>query len=86
MNDREQAVCRYDEGKKGFLDVTDLRSVLLDLGMLEGVRNRDQHVTAQLQMADKSRSGALSFDEFSAYYSSLVLAGELLSRHSRLSL
>lgn len=49
--------------------------MLFDLGMMEGVRNRDHYVAAQLQMADKSQSGTLSVEEFSAYYSSLVLAG-----------
>lgn len=75
MGRHQLLVCRYDENKKGFLDMTDLRSVLLDLGMMEGVRNRDHYVAAQLQMADKSQSGTLSVEEFSSYYSSLVLAG-----------
>jgi Ca2+-binding EF-hand superfamily protein len=74
-------MCRYDEGEKGFLDMSDLRSVLHDVGLLEGVRNRDQYVAAQLQMADKTHSGTLSLDEFSLYYSSLVLAGVLLARY-----
>jgi hypothetical protein len=67
--------CRYDDGSKGFLDLSDLKCALHDLGLLDAVRDKDHFAASQFALADKSRTATLSLPEFSAYYSSLVFAG-----------
>jgi hypothetical protein len=67
--------CRYDHGHKGFLDHGNFKQVLQALGMLNSVRDKDQYVSAQMLLAGNNRSDALSFHEFSNYYSSLQFAG-----------
>ena len=75
--DHEKIFDWYDQGRKGYMDMADLKSLLLDLGMLESVKDKDQFVATQMSMADKDQTRSLSLQEFSNYYSSLVFSGLL---------
>ncbi|EIE25016.1 p25-alpha-domain-containing protein [Coccomyxa subellipsoidea C-169] len=67
----QQIFSQYDKHRRGTLNAEEFRSVLTDLGILDGIPSgqlQDERATQQFRQADVDRSGSISLDEFVAYY------------------
>eukprot|EP00217_Crustomastix_stigmatica_P002796 CAMPEP_0183819806 /NCGR_PEP_ID=MMETSP0803_2-20130417/64325_1 /TAXON_ID=195967 /ORGANISM="Crustomastix stigmata, Strain CCMP3273" /LENGTH=798 /DNA_ID=CAMNT_0026064695 /DNA_START=85 /DNA_END=2481 /DNA_ORIENTATION=- len=64
---------QYDEDRSGTIDFEEMRHVLADLGMLDGLPPGQvgTFLEEEFQKADLNGDGVLSFAEFTGYYNSL---------------
>ncbi|KAK9810553.1 hypothetical protein WJX73_000223 [Symbiochloris irregularis] len=65
---------QYDKNRSKALEFEELRSVLADLGMLDGVKpiDLDATTTAHFAKADVDGDGRITFPDFLAFYSTLA--------------
>jgi len=64
----------YDKDHNGSIDSQELRQVLADLGLFDDKKGAEveQLLAHNFKLADKDCDGKLSYDEFSAFYDTLI--------------